>query len=403
MGARGLNDWIDMKEIKQVVVIGSGRWAKVLASEIGKRFDNSVNIYFCAARRIEEIRQWANDQKHLRDIQVVDQLPQVVDQGINIAFVVNSAHEHEEAIKEALLKGYHVVAEKPLTISSECSQQVMELAQRLERNIFSTNTYRFASYLTDFKNLLPSDKPMTRLDIIWTDPAREERYGENKHYDPRVPIVMDVLPHIVSIFEVMGQFGAPSLGSLHLERGGAEVELDLLIDSLESHIQMSRASDQRKRELVVWQDSVCHKLDFSTEPGIVSAPHTSVIDPAWDSKLRPIASMLYSVINYFENGVQDSRLSIETAIKANRLIDSVLSVYRDQQGRFLSESFCIQNSLRSPDVAYALVESIQQSRKLTSENIELVLTVLEELVAQIAKTGDMSEITLLSINKESSR
>lgn len=372
-----------MKKISRVVVLGSGRWAKVLANEVGECFDDSVEIYFCVARRMEEIRQWLNDQTKLKHVRLVAQLPSMTNQGIGIAFIVNSAHEHEEAIKDALLKGYHVVSEKPLTVSLEQSQQVIQLAQQLNRIIFSINTYRFASYLTDFSKLLPADKPMTRLDMVWMDPAQEERYGASKHYDPRVPIIMDVLPHIVSILEAMGQFEAPSLRSLHLKQGGAEVELDLSVGSVKSHIQMSRVADKRGRRLAVWHDSIYHEFDFFKEPGIVSSSHTFNIDPDWGSKLKPLASMLYSVINYFENGVADSRLSVETAIKANRFIDSVMPNYRSQQRRFLSERFYSQSNMRDPEMRYALVESLQQSRKLTSENIDVVLDALGELMTQI--------------------
>jgi predicted dehydrogenase len=380
-----------MRKISRVVVLGSGRWAKVLATEVGKCFDDSVEVYFCVARRMDEIRQWLNDQKKLKHIRLVAQLPSMTNQGTGIAFIVNSAHEHDEVIKSALLKGYHVVSEKPLTVSLEQSQQVIQLAHELNRTIFSINTYRFASYLTDFKNLLPSDKPMTRLDLLWTDPAEEERYGASKHYDPRVPIVMDVLPHIVSILEAIGQVEAPSLRSLNLKQGGAEVDLDLSVGPVESHIQMSRVADKRCRRLIVWHNNVCHEFDFFTEPGIVSSSHTFSIDPAWESKLKPLASMLYSVINYFENGVTDPRLSVETAIKANRLIDSVMPNYRAQQRRFLSERFNSQNSVRDPEMRYALVELLQKSRKLTSENIELVLEALSELMTELTPVSRLKK------------
>lgn len=381
-----------MKKIKQVLVIGSGRWAKVLTIEINKCFGDSVNIYWCASRRTNEIRQWANHQALLSGVQIVDDIPSAVEHGIGIAFVVNSAHDHEKALQEVLLKGFHAIVEKPLTVSSERSRQVIELAQRLDRAIFSTNTYRFASYLEDFKNLLPSDRAMTRIDILWTDPAKEEeRYGERKYYDPSVPIVMDILPHVVSILEALYQLEAPTLESLYLKRGGAEVDLHFTFGHIESYIQLSRVSDRRRRVLMAWHDSVCHELDFSTEPGIVSGVRKFIIDPSWEQRVKPLASMIYSAINFFENGVEDSRLSIDTAIKANQLIDLVLPTYRTLQGRYLLDNCCEQDSVRNPDVHYALLEMVQQSRKLSSENIELVLDVLDELTTHIINAKDLKK------------
>jgi hypothetical protein len=380
-----------MREIKQVVVIGTGRWAKIMVDEIVKRFDDAVAVYFCASRRADEIRQWIVNQEHLRGVQVVDQIPPAVNQGISVAFVVSSVHEHEETIRNALFQGYHVVAEKPLTISSEKSAQVIELARRSARSIFSTNTYRFASYLENFKDLLPSDKAITRLDILWTDLINEERYGERKNYDPRVPIVMDILPHVVSIFESLCKFELPVLKSVNLNRGGAEVDLHLSMGHIESHVQISRISDKRQRILRVWQGTYCYELDFSIEPGVVSCPQKLMIDPAWDSKLKPIARMLESVMNYFENGVADSRLSIDTAVKANWLIDLVLPVYRAQQGHYLLNGFCKRNSVADPDMRYAILERLQQSRKLSPENVELMFDILDELIIEMTNAGDLKK------------
>ena len=384
-----------MKKIKQVVVIGTGRWAKVLITEITKCFGSSIDIYFCAFRRINEIRQWAGNQELLSGIQIVENIPPAIDHGICIAFVISSPHDHEKSIKEALLKGYHVIVEKPLTVSSEKSQQVIELAQRLRQKIFSTNTFRFASYLDDFKNLLPPDKTMVRMDILWTDSAKEERYGERKYYDPRVPIVMDILPHVVSIFEAIYQFEQPVLRSLILRRGGSEVDLHFAFGHIESRIQLSRVSNKRRRKLVVWHDSVSHELDFSTEPGIVFSTRKFIVDPAWENKTKPVASMIYSVINYFENDVVDSRLSIDTALKANRIIDLVLPTYLIQRDRYLLENYCNNKGVGNPDIRYAILESIQQSRKLTSENIDLVLEILDEFSTNLTNASDLKKELLV--------
>lgn len=374
-----------MKKIKRVLVIGSGRWAKVYINEIVKCFDDSIDVYVCAFKRIDEIKQWASNQAQLCRIQIVDAIPAAVVHGACIAFVINSAHDHEKAIKDALCKGYHVIVEKPFTVSSAQSQQVVELAHQLDRAIFSTNTYRFATYLEDFRKLLPPDKPFTQMDISWTDSKTEERYGERKKYDSRVPIVLDIIPHVVSIFETVCRFEAPTFESLHLKRGGAELDLYCTFGYIKSKIHLSRVADRRRRVLVVRHDAVCHELDFSVEPGIVSSPTRKfVIDSSWISKEKPIANMLNSVINFFENGVEDSRLNVATAIRANQLIDSLLPVYRSQQGHYLLDNFCKRDSVLTPDIRYAIVESIQQSRKLPSGDIELVLDSFETLSVQMA-------------------
>jgi hypothetical protein len=119
------------------------------------------------------------------------------------------------------------------------------------------------------------------------------------------------------------------------------------------------------------------------------------MDPSWESKVKPIANMLYSVINFFENGVADSRLHVATAVKANRLIDSILPVYRAQQAHYLTQSLCKRHEVRNPDVRYALEECMQQSRKLGPENVELMLDILDELTLQITQARDLEENSLI--------
>ena len=379
-----------MKKIKRVVIIGSGRWAKVLATEVIKCLGHSVDVYFCVSLRTNEIRQWADTRDLLSRLQIVDKVPLADDHGVCVAIVANSAHDHEKSIRDALLKGYHVIVEKPFTTSSEQSQQAIEFAHRLGRAVFSANTYKFASYLDDFRKLLPTDKVITRMDLLWTDPFQEERYGEIKYYDPRVPVVMDILPHVVSIFEAVYEFEQPSLTSLILKQGGSEVELSFAFNHIESHIRLNRVSDIRRRVIAIWYDSVCYELDFSTEPGIVSTMNKFVIDPLWENKTKPIANMILSVINYFENGIVDSRLHVDTAIKANQFIDLVLPAYRAQQGLYMFEN-CKRNNVRSPDMRYAILESVQQSRKLAPEAAELILDSLDELTNQIKSARDFKK------------
>ena len=352
-----------MKNIDNILIVGSGRWSRELLKVVTKSFPPAVNISFLISRRVAEFMQFLRESSLINRVVVVDSMPQASAGNNCIAFIANSAFEHENSIEEALHNGFHVVVEKPFTVATEKTLRVITLGEILGKRIFSTNTLKFASYLEDFKELLPKELVISRIDILWTDLISEMRYGESKKYDPRVPIVIDIIPHIVCMMEFFCEFESADIVSVKVSRGGAEVDLCLRFAQIETRIRLGRNCLKRNRILTVWNQDCPLELDFSIEPGKVISLGKESIDPEWHAKDKPLACMIKATMNYFEKNISDPRLDVKSALRGNRIIDMVMPIYNQQQSEYLSFALAnLQANSEDPDLKYALKERAQNSK-----------------------------------------
>ena len=286
-------------------------------------------------------------------IEIVDR-PVPCGESTGVALVVNSAHEHREAVESVLEAGYHVVCEKPLTFSRDDSLRLLARAAGMGLKLFCTNTYLFADYLHVLRRDWLHGRAFAELELIWADATREVRHGEPKAYDSGVPVIFDVLPHVASI--VLATHGPFTFErtSVAVAHGGSTAMTAFHGHDLTVRARISRRSERRTRLLRFSGPGGEVALDFTAEPGVVSRDEKPgvCVDPAWEAKRKPIAQMLDSVKTYFDGGALDDRLDAGAALLGNALTDAVAEGYVQQQIDFLSDV-----SSPDEDVVYAEKEA----------------------------------------------
>jgi predicted dehydrogenase len=255
-------------------------------------------------------------------------------------------------VEAALSAGYHVVCEKPLTFSRDETLALLARAAEHGRELFSTNTYLFAGYLRAFRRHWLRGRTFTELELTWADAGAETRHGEAKRYDSGVPVIHDVLPHVASIVLATHGPWRFARSSIAVSRGGSAVTVEFAGDDLTLRASLARNAERRVRRLRFAGPAGRIALDFTAEPGVVSGDGRQgvCVDPAWDSRRKPIAQMLESVQAYFAGGALDGRLSADAALLGNELIDAVAEGYVQQQLDFLAGA-------RDQDRAYAAKEA----------------------------------------------
>jgi predicted dehydrogenase len=272
-----------------------------------------------------------------------------------VAIIVNSACLHRVAIESALAGGYHVVSEKPLTLSHRESQQVLVRSQELGLKLFSTNTYLFADYLNVLRRDWLEGKHFSEIQLTWADAGAEIRHGQARQYDSSLPVVFDVLPHIANI--VLATHGGfrPGRSELTVRAGGSAATALFACDGVVIEANMARNAARRSRRARFAGRASPITIDFSEEPGVVWSDGGRPVpaDPAWQGKSRPVAEMLRAVKTYFDHGEMDDRLDPGAALLGNQLIDSVADSYVEQQIALLSA----QRTAPAWDLAYAAKEA----------------------------------------------
>lgn len=347
-----------MKKIDCWLIVGTRRWARLIASELCKVVSEEVIIHMQGDVYDTELRRWLEISGLEKRIEIVETARTCSASMTGVALIVNSAYRHRLSIEEVLSAGYNVVTEKPITFSQEETISLLERVKAHGRLLFCTNTYLFASYLDRLRNDVLKDYKVTAIHISWLDSVDELRYGETKSYDSSVPVIFDVLPHVANIIlATIGECSPIPVG-ISVRRGGSEVSIRYKHEDIDIHVHIARNAVHRKRTVKFYGNIPKVVIDFTSEPGklFVGASQAMSADPSWNENKRPIAAMLSSVIEFFESGEKDERLSPYAGLFGNKLIDAVAGDYVDQQINFLSK--IARSDIRSSDndAIYALKE-----------------------------------------------
>ncbi len=343
------------------LIIGGRRWARIIANELIAILEqNDVVLIFNDSNDVKaaEFLNWLDGNPHKDRIKLVEKVALRSKSKTGVAIIANSAYLHGSSIHNALDAGYNVICEKPLTLSLHESEELVEKAEKLGLKLFSSNTYLFADYLRLFKEGWLSDRKISRIELQWYDQKAEFRYGEYKSYDSSVPIIYDIIPHVVSV--ILATYGPFYMLASHVEvkKGGSEVELEVSCIDLIINISLARNALARKRSIrFTNHQDLDVALDFAQEPGVVFTQdkHSIISDPDWGLKRKPLGEMLYRAKHYFEIGTSDIRLSSHAALISNKFIDSISNDYVEQILSFLKQyDYSAQD--KSSDIIYAKKE-----------------------------------------------
>ena len=177
---------------KRIAVFGAGRWGVHLI----RNFQNHPKSQVIAVvdnhlehlQAVKERLNLDNNVILLEDWSQALELP-----GIEAVAIATPASTHYEIINAALQKGYHVFAEKPLTLAYSEAVELCQLAEQQQRQLFIDHTYLFHPAVQAGKAIVAEGK------------LGELRYGyaTRTHIEPVRPDVdalWDLAIHDICIF-----------------------------------------------------------------------------------------------------------------------------------------------------------------------------------------------------------
>jgi predicted dehydrogenase len=344
-----------------IIVIGGGRWARVLIESICNLTPIFVRVSVHSPKNHIAMAEWILSSGLDCRVEVFHYLPKSITEKLCVVIVANAAKDHEKAIEWALLRHLPVLVEKPITTSFFATQRLVNLAKTQEAYLASAHVFLFASYIEKFSKLVSKEKNITSVRVVWTDPQSEHRYGEQKKYDPALPIFADCLPHILSILGSFIDSQEIKSKSLLCFKGGAHLKLNLVFDLIPCEIEMARNHDFRQRIIEVNTEKRKLILDFSYEPGVISCDIGELDESidGWGLVPSPVASMLLAFFQAAARINFDYRLDNLIGLRANQVIDDVIILYRDSLSKLLNHELkkCL-NDINS-DLLYAFSEILQ--------------------------------------------
>jgi predicted dehydrogenase len=340
----------------EIVVIGGGRWARVIVGQLQDLVPKSTTIKIHTSRNIIGMSKWVDEQRY-KNVWVEAEFLRFDACKTSAVIVANAARDHEMAIDAGLNVGAAVLVEKPVTLSTNSARRLSDLAKDRGLYFASAHVFMFARYIAALAKQVVVAGPIEHIRVIWCDQKAEERYGENKTYDPSLPIYADCLPHVLSIFEMLAPDLPLQFVCLSLYRGGSHLELQMMLGTIPCSIRFERNSDARQRIIEVpnaWQHFRC---DFTREPGVIfSGEIKEESDMDWDRSPRPLASQLTAFLRGAGGGYRDPRLDIKHGLRACRMIDVVSANYNEAQQLWMVENLLVECSRIGDDLHYALSE-----------------------------------------------
>ena len=205
----------------------------------------------CVIRASDRLREV---QERFPDVQVAEDVAEALLTAEFDAVVISTeATKHHEVSCQCLRAGKHVLVEKPLAVSSEQAEEMIELAERNDLTLMVGHTFIFNSAVQKIKEYVDR-RDMGHLYYLY---ACRTNLGPIRR---DVNAIWDLAPHDISIFNYLigsvpswvSAVGSRVLGNHHHDVGFITLGYE---DGLVGNIHVSWADPNKVRELVVVSSS----------------------------------------------------------------------------------------------------------------------------------------------------
>lgn len=340
----------------------------------------------------ELVAAWVKSQGLHQRVEVSGEWPCLLHARSTAVIVANAARDHESAAESALSQRVPVLVEKPIAPTAAASQRLADLARNSGARFAAAHVFLFARYVQRFAHLVTESGAIRSVKVRWMDPAVESRYGDEKRFDPGLPIFADWLPHVLSIANPLTCGLPPRCEHLKFFRGGAHLELELALGNIPCSVELVRNGDRRQRIVEVVTSEKTLLLDFSCEPGtIIDGSRTSNGDPDWGRAEGPAALMLLAFLRWAAGGKFDNRLDNELGLRASEVIDQAATLYKAALVPWLTAELASSHDA-TDDLRYGLTELFQSAGLLPKTAIE---EQIEQVRQRFSRLSDTTWLTAL--------
>lgn len=272
--------WRAAAEKVPIVIIGAGRWGRVLADVAAGARGSAELVALVARGNPEEARAWQAEAPERRGGLIITEgldaalgllARRAEGQGVS-AIIASRPRDHVGDARQALALGLPTLVEKPLSDDPEAGRALLAEAARRSLPIGLGVEFSLLPALHFAAARLAAEGHIiTRLVLEWADPQNETRHGATKRPHDEVGLLADLLS-IGRVFAASADWSVDDAqeradghrGFLRL-RQGATLALELAAN---------RAAARRRRRLLLWQgDATIAEVDFTGEPAVRVTEH----------------------------------------------------------------------------------------------------------------------------------
>lgn len=301
--------------MKNLYLIGGGRWARVVLSEAFKLIDENLQITVVSDKNYLLMENWISNNFIDSNVFITKRMPDVLEDN-SFVYVLNETELRFDTLTKILR--YHVptLVEKPLGLNLYEAESVISLYERSSTPLLSAQVFKFLESTSALREILEINTIHTIL-LSWSDSHSNFRFGEVKRYEDLVPSYLDILPHVFSLLEeIIGDF-VVHYKSITFNEVDKDFSLHLRINSsLDMEIKYSRKAPKRARFFEFFAQSETITYDFSEIEAISKFQRGRRVFYKDYAKSKSIQLMLIKFLSYCKGEIIDSKFSHKANVSA---------------------------------------------------------------------------------------
>ena len=199
--------------MKGIGIIGLGYWGPLLVRNFHQLLGDGVRI--CCdrdARRLDDIARSYPTIATTTDVADVLNHP-----GIDAVAIATPAHTHHDLVKRALRAGKSVLVEKPMAVSTDEAEELVDLARQLGLVLMVDHVYVFSPAVRKIKELVDA-KELGKILFIDSVRINLGLFRED------VNVVWDLAPHDLSIIDHLVGRLPRSVAAFGAAHGNSDLE-----------------------------------------------------------------------------------------------------------------------------------------------------------------------------------
>ena len=236
-----------------VVIIGAGRWGKVLASVIANARGHTDKMAIVSRSNSRSTKEWLRTHSSMSRLKMTENALDAISyfkencNELPLCIVASRPSQHSADVLSLARHNVPIMVEKPIAekgdkasklIKQYCKSTTFALSLGIEFSL--SPVFHYISSI--IKNSIRS------LFLYWYDPQYESRYGEVKRSHQEIHVLDDIIYHAMSIFRIFAGEGISGFSvmtaSLHSNRLKGFIELS------NGHIRCQIKADQTAKERV---------------------------------------------------------------------------------------------------------------------------------------------------------
>lgn len=309
-------------------VFGSGRWSKVVVSQLFALFRCEIDVYIVSARDAkvveEEFRQFG-----MPKVAAVHRLKPDLSVKNNYAIVCGKTSLNVENVRAAISVGLNVYVEKPFALETSYVLQLLAEAKQNNVQIYCSNVFYFHEKLHKllFENTTnEARKNVQKLKFVWIDENTFSKSNSAHKYDPALTACEDILPHLIPLASEFLRTDVIEVKSLEVERLGQRIRVHLGFGSVEVEMHLERNGEARVRELQLLFDQRIEKVEFSSREPSRECLKKSGKKPT-SNKLGPLALSLFDFVRSSECASHNVYNNTDHSLKTIELFPTIDKKY----------------------------------------------------------------------------